>query len=157
MPDEKPIRTLATNRKALHDYFITEKVETGVVLTGTEIKSVRDGKINLQDSYAKIENGEIWMHNVHISPYSFGSTENVEPVRKRKLLMHKEEIRRLDRKVREKGFTLIPLRVYIKGNRANVESALARGMHTYDKREALAERDASREIARELRQRQKER
>jgi SsrA-binding protein len=156
MPDEKPIRNLATNRKALHDYFVTEKVETGVVLTGTEIKSVRDGRINLQDSYAKIENGEIWMFNAHISPYSFGSTENVEPMRKRKLLMHKEEIRRLDRKVREKGFTLIPLRVYIKGNRAKVEIALARGKHTYDKREALAERDASREIARALRARQRE-
>ena len=152
---EKPIRTVATNRKALHDYFIAEKMEAGVALTGTEIKSVRAGQVSLQDSFAKIEDGELWMHNVHIAPYAQGSRENVPSVRRRKLLMHREEIRRLDRKVREKGFTLVPLRVYLKGNRAKVELALARGKRLYDKREAIAERDASREIARTLRQRQR--
>ena len=117
---EKPIRTVASNRKALHDYFITEKMEAGVALTGTEIKSVRAGQVSLQDSFAKIESGELWMYNVHIAPYAYGNRENVSPVRRRKLLMHREEIRRLDRKVREKGFTLVPLRVYLKGNRAKV-------------------------------------
>ncbi|MGQ9676930.1 MAG: SsrA-binding protein SmpB [Chloroflexota bacterium] len=150
---EKPIRTVASNRKALHDYFITEKMEAGVALTGTEIKSVRAGQVSLQDSFAKIESGELWMYNVHIAPYAYGNRENVSPVRRRKLLMHREEIRRLDRKVREKGFTLVPLRVYLKGNRAKVELAVARGKRLYDKREAIAERDASREIARAMRQR----
>lgn len=150
---EKPIRTVASNRKALHDYFITEKMEAGVALTGTEIKSVRAGQVSLQDSFAKIESGELWMYNVHIAPYAYGNRENVPPVRRRKLLMHREEIRRLDRKVREKGFTLVPLRVYLKGNRAKVELAVARGKRLYDKREAIAERDASREIARAMRQR----
>jgi SsrA-binding protein len=155
--EDKPIRTVASNRKAFHDYFITEKLETGVALTGTEIKSVRGGHVSLQDSFAKIEDGEVWLHHVHIAPYAFGNRENVEPVRRRKLLLHREEIRRLDRKVREKGVTLVPLRVYIKGSRAKVELGLARGKRLYDKREAIAERDASRDIARALRERQKDR
>ena len=150
---DKPIRTVATNRKAFHDYFITDKLEAGVALTGTEIKSVRAGQISLQDSFAKIEDGELWMHNVHIAPYAHGNRENVPPIRRRKLLLHREEIRRLERKVREKGYTLVPVRVYLKGNRAKVELALARGKRLYDKREAIAERDASREIARALRRR----
>lgn len=152
---EKPIRTVATNRKALHDYFIAEKLEAGVVLTGTEIKSVRAGRVSLQDSFAKIEDGEVWMHNVHISPYAYGSRENVPPVRRRKLLLHQEEIRRLSRKVQEKGFTMVPLRVYLKGNRAKVELAVARGKRLYDKRQAIAERDAAREVAQALRQRER--
>lgn len=147
--DEKPI---ATNRKAYHDYFVEETYEAGLVLTGTEIKSIREGKVNLRDSFARIENGEAWVENMHISPYTHGHRDNPPPVRKRKLLMHKEEIRRLGLKVQAKGLTLVPLRVYIKGNRAKLELGLAKGKRQYDKREAIARRDAEREIERDWRE-----
>lgn len=144
--DEKPI---ATNRKAYHDYFVEETFEAGLVLTGTEIKSVREGKVNLRDSFARIEHGEAWVENMHVSPYTHGHREAPPATRRRKLLLHKEEIRRLGLKVQAKGLTLIPLRVYIKGNRAKVELGLAKGKRQYDKREAIAKRDAERDLQRE--------
>ena len=151
MPEN--FKVLATNRKAHHDYHIDETFETGVVLTGTEIKSVRAGSLNLRDSYAQVKNGELWLMNVHISPYEPASRQNADPYRDRKLLMHRKEIMRVFGKVQEKGLTLIPLRVYLKKNRAKVEIALARGKKQYDKREAISKRDAAREIERAVKER----
>ena len=148
MPDRK----VAQNRKARHDYFVLETFECGIVLTGTEIKSVRDGKINLKEGYALIKDGELWLTGVHISPYEKGSYYNHDPLRDRKLLMKKHEIVRLFSKVREKGLTLVPLSVYIKdGKRAKVELALARGKQLFDKRDAIAERDVKRSMERAVR------
>ena len=145
-------KTVALNRKARHDYFILDTFECGIVLTGTEIKSVRAGNLNLKDSYASLENGEILLVGVHISPYEKGSYYNHEPERDRKLLMHKHEILRLRNKTREKGLTLVPLSVYIKdGKRAKVELALVKGRTTHDKRDMIADRDAKRTIARAVR------
>ena len=150
-------RTVAQNRKARHDYFILETFECGIVLTGTEIKSVRDGKVNLKEGYALIRNGELWLVGVHISPYEKGSYYNHEPVRDRKLLMKKNEILRLFAKVREKGLTLVPLSVYLKeGRRAKVELALVKGKLLHDKRDTIAERDAKRDMERAVRQRNRE-
>ncbi|WP_198470415.1 SsrA-binding protein SmpB [Acetomicrobium sp. S15 = DSM 107314] len=144
-----PNKVVARNRKAIHDYFILETYEAGIVLTGTEIKSVREGRVNLRDGYAKIEGGELWLYNIHISPYERGSFYNHDPLRPRKLLLRKEEIRRLLGKTKEKGLTLVPLSVYIKDNRwAKVEIALAKGKKQYDKRAAIAERDAQRAMER---------
>lgn len=145
-------KTVALNRKARHDYFILDTFECGIVLTGTEIKSVRAGNLNLKDSYASLENGEILLVGVHISPYEKGTYYNHEPERDRKLLMHKHEILRLRNKTREKGLTLVPLSVYIKdGKRAKVELALVKGRTTHDKRDMIADRDAKRTIARAVR------
>ena len=145
-------RTVAQNRKARHDYFVLETFECGIVLTGTEIKSVRDGKINLKEGYAIIRGGELWLVGVHISPYEKGSYYNHEPLRDRKLLMKHHEILRLFSKVREKGLTLVPLSVYLKeGKRAKVELALVKGKLLHDKRDSLAERDAKRDIERAVR------
>ena len=150
-------RTVAQNRKARHDYFILETFECGIVLTGTEIKSVRDGKVNLKEGYAIIRNRELWLVGVHISPYEKGSYYNHEPVRDRKLLMKKNEILRLFAKVREKGLTLVPLSVYLKeGRRAKVELALVKGKLLHDKRDTIAERDAKRDMERVVRQRNRE-
>ncbi|MBQ8693521.1 MAG: SsrA-binding protein SmpB [Synergistaceae bacterium] len=147
-------KTVAQNRKARHDYFIFDTYECGIALTGTEIKSVRAGNLNLKDSYASFERGELWLTGVHISPYDKGTYYNHEPERDRKLLLHKRELIKLKNKIREKGLTLVPLSVYIKdGRRAKVELALARGKTAHDKRDALAERDAKRDIARAVRQR----
>lgn len=144
-------RALVDNRQARHDYEILETVEAGFVLTGTEIKSLRAGKGNLRDSYARVENGEVWVHHMHISPYAPGTYANVDPRRLRKALLHRAEIRRLQGKTREKGLTLIPLRVYLSpGGYAKVELGLARGKRQYDKREALEARDAARERERAL-------
>ncbi len=149
--DKEPAeRTVATNRKASHDYFIDEVIETGLVLTGTEIKSVRAGRMNLRDSYARVVDGELWVYNTHVSSYDQGNRYNHEPDRPRKLLAHKAQIRQLLRKTLEKGFTLVPLKVYIKDHRAKLLLGLARGRREYDKREAVAQRDANREIEREL-------
>lgn len=148
-------KVLATNRKAYHDYSIDETHETGIALTGTEIKSVRAGSVNLRDAYAQVRNGELWMMNVHIAPYEPASRQNVDPYRDRKLLMHRKEIMRLFGKVQEKGLTLIPLRVYLKKNRAKVEIGLARGKKQYDKRETISKRDADREIQRAVKERRK--
>ncbi len=144
-----PNKVVARNRKATHDYFILETYEAGIVLTGTEIKSVREGRINLRDGYAKIDSGELWLYNVHISPYERGSFYNHDPLRPRKLLLRREEIKRLLGKTKEKGLTLVPLSMYIKDNRwAKVEVALAKGKKQYDKRAAIAERDAQRAMER---------
>ncbi len=146
-------KTVAQNRKARHDYFVIDSFECGIVLTGTEIKSVRAGNLNLKDSYASIDSKcELWLEGVHISPYEKGTYYNHEPERDRKLLMHKHEIIRLRSKIREKGLTLVPLSVYVKdGKRAKVELGLVRGKTSYDKRDAMAERDAKRNIARAIR------
>jgi SsrA-binding protein len=149
-------KNIAVNRRARHEYFIEETFETGVVLTGTEVKSLRLGKGNLQDSYAQIQNNEINLYNCHISPYDFGNRFNHEPLRTRKLLMHRSEIVRLFSKVREKGLTLVPLQMYFnEQGRVKVEIALARGKKLYDKREDIAKRDADREMDRAVRAKQK--
>ena len=145
-------RTVARNRKARHDYFIIETFESGIVLTGTEIKSVREGRINLKEGYALIRDGELWLTGVHISPYEKGSYYNHEPLRDRKLLMKRHEILRLHSRVREKGLTLVPLSVYIKdGKRGKGERALVKGKQLFDKREAIAERDVKRAMERAVR------
>ena len=140
------------NKKAEYQYFLLDSFTAGLVLTGTEIKSVRAGNLNLKDSYASLENGELWLQGVHISPYEKGTYYNHEPERDRKLLMHKNEILRLRNKTREKGLTLVPLSVYIKdGRRAKVELGLAKGRTAHDKRDMIADRDAKRTIARAVR------
>ena len=144
------MKIIAENRKARHDYIIEESFETGIVLTGTEVKSMRGGRINLKDSYAQIENGEIFLHGMHISPYEHGNIFNVDPLRPRKLLMHKREIMRLFGKVKTDGLTLVPLKVYFERDKVKVELALVRGKKLYDKREAAAEKSAKREMDRAL-------
>src|SRR6476646_5205015 len=152
MPErEDKQRDAAVNRRAYHDYFIDEKLEAGIMLTGTEVKSVRNGRTNLRDGFVRIDGHEAWLENVHISPFAQASVMNHEPMRPRKLLMHRKEIASLIGKVRQRGYTLIPLRVYFARNRAKVEVGLARGKRQFDKREAIAERDAKREIARAMR------
>ena len=142
------IKTVATNRKARHDYFIEDTFEAGLVLTGTEIKSIRAGNVSLRDSFATIKEGELWLMEAHIALYDQGTYSNHDPRRPRKLLMHRREINRLAGKIQEKGFTLVPLRLYLKDNRAKVELGLARGKKQYDKREALREKETRREIDR---------
>lgn len=150
-----PVKTVTENRKARHDYQIVETYEAGIALTGTEVKSLRAGRANLRDSFARIDNAELILYNMHISPYEQGNRFNHEPKRERKLLMHKQEIMRLLGKCREKGLTLVPLKVYFNDRgRAKVELALARGKKLYDKREDMAARDAKREMERALRGRQ---
>lgn len=146
------VKVLATNRKAYHDYHIEETYETGIALTGTEIKSVRAGGINLRDSYVQVRAGEMWLMNAHVAPYEPASRQNVNPYRERKLLMHRKEILRLAGRAQEKGFTIIPLRMYLKKNRAKTEIALARGKKLYDKREAIAKRESDREIRRAVKE-----
>lgn len=146
-------KVVAQNRKARHDYFIIDTLECGIVLTGTEIKSVRAGNLNLKDSYASVEQNELWLLGMHISPYEKGSYYNHDPERNRKLLLNRIELVRLKSKTREKGLTLVPLSVYLKdGRRAKVELALAKGKTSYDKRDTIAERDAKRDMARATRQ-----
>ena len=157
MPEKKSgIKIVAENRRARHDYHIHETFETGMVLTGTEIKSLRAGRANLTDSYARIENKELYLISAHISPYDQGNRFNHEPRRTRKLLMHRVEIMRLLGKTREKGYTLIPLKIYLTHGLAKVELALASGKDLYDKRQSAAEHDAKREVERVLRDRQRE-
>src|SRR4051812_18287932 len=142
---EKAQRLIAENRKARHDYHILDTWEAGVALLGTEVKSIREGRINLRDSYARIENGELWMLNVHISPYSHrGSADHAE-LRQRKLLLHRHEIRKIIGSVAEKGLTLVPLEIYMKGGRVKVRVALARGKQAHDKRETIRRREVDRE------------
>ncbi len=150
MPPEKVI---ATNRKAFHNFVILETFEAGLVLKGTEVKSLREAQVNFKDSYATIDNDEAWLVGCHISPYHHGSDANHDPDRKRKLLLHRREIARLLGKVAERGLTLVPLRLYFKGGRAKVELGLARGKKLHDKRAAIRERDARREMAKEARDR----
>ncbi len=144
------IKVIAENRKARHDYHIEERYEAGIVLTGTEIKSVRAGRVNLRDSHALIERGEVILYNMHIAPYEQGNRYNHDPDRPRKLLLHRWEIDQLYGKVRVRGYSLVPLKVYLRRGRAKVELALARGKKVYDKREAIAEREAKRRIDRAL-------
>ncbi|EEG77881.1 SsrA-binding protein SmpB [Dethiobacter alkaliphilus] len=147
-------KVFAKNRKAFHDYHIDEKYEAGMVLTGTEVKSIRAGKVNLKDSYARIENNEIFIHNLHISPYEQGNRFNHEPLRKRKLLMHRRQISRLIGLTKEKGYTLIPLQMYASKGFIKIEIALARGKKQYDKRQALAAKEAKREVERAFKEKQ---
>lgn len=149
------IRVVATNRKAFHDYFIQETHEAGIALTGTEIKSVRAGAVNLRDSFAQVREGEMWLNNVHISPYAAGNRFNVDPYRARKLLLHRKEILRLMGRVQEKGLTIVPLRIYLKKNRAKVELALVKGKREFDKRDSISKRDAEREIERAVKERER--
>ena len=142
------IKTVATNRKAYHNYHIGESVEAGIALTGTEIKSIRNGRVSLGDAYVRPEAGELWLLNAHIARYEAGSYLSHEPTRPRKLLLHRKEIDNLTSKVSEKGLTLVPTRLYIKGSIAKVEVALAKGKKLYDKRESISRREAERELAR---------
>ena len=139
---EKPV---ATNKKAFHDYFILEKLEAGICLLGTEVKAIREGRLNLKDSYAMVQGGEAFLFNCHISPYSHGNRENHDPTRTRKLLLHEREIRKLIGKTQEKGLTLVPLRVYLKRGRVKVEIGVARGKKLIDKRETERRKEADRE------------
>ena len=150
---EKEQRVAVSNRKARHDYFILDTFEAGLVLKGTEVKSLRGGNANLLDSHAVIKNGEVWLLGMHISPYERGSYLNHDPRRTRKLLLSKREIRRLLTRVQEKGLTIVPLSIYFKGPFAKVELAIAQGKKSYDKREAIKQRDAKRDIAQRLRHR----
>lgn len=149
------IKVIARNKKAYHDYFIEDTYEAGISLKGTEVKSIREGKANLKDSYARVENGRVVVHNMHISPYKHGNIYNHDPLRPRQLLLQKREIKKLIGKTQEKGYTLIPLQLYFKGNYAKLELGLARGKRQYDKRRAIAEKTAKREMERALREKQK--
>ena len=144
------MKIVATNRKAYHDYEVLETYEEGIVLKGTEVKSAKQGRINLKDSYAKIENGEIFLFNAHISPYTHGNVYNHDPRRTRKLLLHKKEIMRLYGKVKEKGLTLIPLKAYIKNGKIKIEVGLCKGKKVYDKRAEIKKRDLEREMRYEM-------
>ncbi|HVE64561.1 MAG TPA: SsrA-binding protein SmpB [Mycobacteriales bacterium] len=155
MPKESGRKPIAQNKKARHDYSILDVFEAGMVLTGTEVKSLRAGRASLVDGYAAIKDGEIWLHGAHIPTYTEGTWTNHEPRRVRKLLLHREEIDRLVTKTKEGGYTLVPLQLYFKDGRAKVEIALAKGKKTYDKRADLAERQSTREVAREMTRRAK--
>ena len=146
-----PVKIISVNRQAYHDYFVERTIEAGISLVGTEIKSIRDGKVNLRGSYAIARNGELWLENAHIAAYEHGNRYNHEPLRNRKLLLHRREIEQLQAKVATKGLTLVPLKLYLKGGKAKIELGLCRGKKLYDKREAIAERDVKREMERVIR------
>ena len=144
------MKLVANNKKAYHDYFIEEKIETGICLHGTEVKSLRMGKCSVKEAFIRIENGEVFVYGMHISPYEKGNIFNKDPLRVRKLLMHKHEINKLAGKLAEKGYTLVPLQVYFKDGRAKVEIGLAKGKKLYDKRQDIAKKDQRRESEREF-------
>lgn len=146
------IKVISQNKKAYHDYFIEEKYECGIELAGTEVKSLRMGQVNIKDSYASIDNGEVWLKGMHISPYEKGNIFNRDPLRQRKLLMHKFEIRKLIGKIKEQGYSLVPTSVYFKGQRIKIELGLARGKKNYDKRQTIAANSAKREMERKLKE-----
>jgi SsrA-binding protein len=148
-----PVKVITVNRQAYHDYFVERTIEAGIALMGTEIKSIREGKVNLRGSYAIARKGELWLENAHIAVYEHGNRYNHEPTRNRKLLLHRREINQLLSKVETKGLTLIPLKLYLKGGKAKIELGLCRGKKLYDKRDAIAERDMKREIERAIRTR----
>lgn len=150
LADKENKKVLATNRKAQHDYFIEDRYEAGVELYGTEVKSIRQGTLNLRDSFCTIKNGELWVRGMHISPYEKGNIFNRDPLRPKRLLLHKREIWKLKAKVEQDGYTLVPTSVYLKGPRVKVEIAVAKGKRLHDKRDAAAERDAKREMERVL-------
>ena len=152
MPKQQGVKVIAQNKKARHDYFVEESFEAGVELVGTEVKSLRAGGVNLKDSWCEIKNGEIFLRQMHISPYEHGNIFNRDPLRVRKLLMHKREISRLGSLIATKGLTIIPLSLYFKGSRVKVQVGLCRGKKLYDKREDMAKRDAKRDIDRALKE-----
>ena len=153
MPREQGVKVIARNRRARHDYHIEDTIEAGLVLTGTEVKSLRAGRASLTEAFAQISGDELWLHGLHIPEYAQGTWTNHDPRRTRKLLLHRKEIDRLASQVAERGFTIVPLSLYFSGGKAKVELALARGKRTYDKRRDLAQRDAAREVDRALRRR----
>ena len=150
MENQDQEKNITVNRKARHEYFIIQSFETGIVLTGTEVKALRQGKANLVDSYANVEKGEVWLMSANISAYEQGNINNHEPTRSRKLLLNKSEIRKLIGKVKEKGLTLIPLRLYFKNGKVKVELAIVKGKKVYDKRESIAKRDFQRDQGRKF-------
>ena len=144
------MKPVATNRRARHEYWIEEAHEAGIVLTGTEVKSLREGRVSLADAFARVDGDEVWLYHLHINPYAQGNIHNHDPLRTRKLLLHRREIIRLKAKTDQKGYTLIPMRLYFRRGIVKVELAVARGRHLYDKRERIAEREAERRIERNL-------
>jgi SsrA-binding protein len=151
---ESSFKVVATNRKASHEYFLLERIEAGIALQGSEIKSIRAGQMSLAEAYIRVDGDQAWLEDAHIAPYEFAGIFNHEPRRPRKLLLHKKQIRQLWNQVRQKGVTIIPLRVYLKEGRAKVEIAVAKGKKLYDKRETIAKRDAEREIERNFHRRE---
>ena len=148
MADSDKIKIIATNRKANFEYSILSKYESGIVLTGTEVKSLRDAKVNIQDAYGRLINGEVWLINSNINEYKFGNINNHEPLRNRKLLLNKREIRKVKQELQEKGLTLVPLKIYFKGSLIKVELGIARGKKLYDKRESIKKRETERKLNR---------
>ena len=155
MPHQKGIKVIAQNRKAYHDYFVEERIECGIALFGTEVKSIRLDKVNLKESWAQIRKGEVWVEGMHISPYEQGNIYNRDPLRDKKLLLHRSEIRKLDGQVMRQGYTLVPLELYLKDGRVKMELGVCRGKQVHDKRDTIAKRDSDREIRRALREKQK--
>ena len=155
VPHQKGIKPVAQNRKAFHDYFVEERYECGLQLFGTEVKSIRQSRVNLKESWAQIRQGELWVEGMHISPYEQGNQFNRDPLRPKKLLMHKSEIRKLDSLVARQGYTLVPLEIYLKDGRMKLQLGLCRGKQLHDKRDAMAKRDTDREIQRAMRENQK--
>ncbi len=147
---DEELKVVATNRKAQHDYFLEERLEAGMALKGTEIKSIRLGQVSIREAFVQLEHGELWLQNAHIAPYDPASQMNHDPKRPRKLLLHRKEIAKLEGIIRQRGYALIPTRLYLKSGKAKIEIALARGKRQYDKRRELAEKDARRAIQREL-------
>ena len=155
MAHQTGIKVIAQNRKAFHDYFVDERFECGLALFGTEVKSIRQGRVNLKESWAQVRHGEVWVEGMHISPYEQGNQFNRDPLRSKKLLLHKSEIRKLSSEVDRQGYTLIPLEIYLKEGRVKLQLGLCKGKQAHDKRDAMAKRDSDREIRRALRDRQK--
>lgn len=153
MPKREGIKIVAQNRKARHDYFVEESLEAGLALHGTEVKSLRQGKCNLKDCFALVKDGEVFVHGMHINPYEQGNIYNVDPLRPKKLLLHKAEIRRLREQVMQQGYALVPLEVYLKDGRMKLQLGVCKGKKNYDKRDDMARRDAQREIERSMRDR----
>ncbi len=155
MPQQNELQTVSRNKKAYHDYFVIDSYEAGIELFGTEVKSVRQGKINLKDAWCTIDDGELFVNGMHISPYEFGNIFNRDPLRKRRLLMHKREINRLFGEIKQQGYTLVPLSAYFKKGKLKIQVGLCKGKKNYDKRESIARKDAQREAERALRDRQR--
>ncbi len=155
MPQQSELQTVSRNKKAYHDYFVIDSYEAGIELFGTEVKSVRQGKINLKDAWCTIDDGELFVNGMHISPYEFGNIFNRDPMRKRRLLMHKREINRLFGEIKQQGYTLVPLSAYFKKGKLKIQVGLCKGKKNYDKRESIARKDAQREAERALRDRQR--
>lgn len=153
MTQQKSSKLIVENRKAYHDYYIEERMEAGLELTGTEVKSIRQGRVNLNDSYAAVQQGELWLHGMHVSPYEQGNRYNVDPIRTRRLLMHKREILRLFGIVRQEGLTLVPTKLYFKNGMVKAEISLARGKKNFDKRDSESKKQAARDIEKRLKDR----